>query len=133
MLRRTSQHRRALLTIVSYSVNDTLVVFDRVRENKKRRPAEGLEAAVNRSVNETLPRTVITAGTTFLSVAALYVFGGEALRGFAFTVLVGIVAGTYSTVFIASAAAILLSRKAGLRAAPGSAKRGRFDVRERQA
>ena len=80
-------------------------------------PAEGLDAVVNLSVNQTLSRTVITAGTTFLSVVALYVFGGEALRGFAFTMLVGIVAGTYSTVFIASAIAILLSGKPASRKA----------------
>jgi preprotein translocase SecF subunit len=100
----------ALLTIIGYSVNDTIVIFDRVRENTRRLPAEGLDAVVNLSVNQTLSRTVITAGTTFLSVVALYAFGGEALQGFAFTMLVGIVAGTYSTVFIASATAILLSR-----------------------
>jgi protein-export membrane protein SecD/preprotein translocase SecF subunit len=105
----------ALLTIIGYSVNDTIVIFDRVRENATRMPAEGLDAAVNLSVNQTLSRTVITAGTTFLSVVALYVFGGEALRGFAFTMLVGIVAGTYSTVFIASALAILLSGKPAAR------------------
>ena len=72
---------------------------------------EGLDAVVNLSVNQTLSRTVITAGMTFLSVVALYVFGGEALQGFAFTMLVGIVAGTYSTVFIASAIATLLSER----------------------
>jgi len=109
----------ALLTIIGYSVNDTIVIFDRVRENARRMPAETLDAVVNLSVNQTLSRTVITAGTTFLSVVALYVFGGEALRGFAFTMLVGIVAGTYSTVFIASSAAILLSR------APAARKRSR--------
>jgi protein-export membrane protein SecD/preprotein translocase SecF subunit len=103
----------ALLTIIGYSVNDTIVIFDRVRENARRLPTEALDAVVNLSVNQTLSRTVITAGTTFLAVVALYVFGGEALRGFAFTMLVGIVAGTYSTVFIASAMAILLSRKRG--------------------
>ena len=104
----------ALLTIIGYSVNDTIVIFDRVRENAKRLPAESLDAAVNLSVNQTLSRTVITAGTTFLSVVALYVFGGEALRGFAFTMMVGVVAGTYSTVFIASSLAILLSGRAAL-------------------
>ena len=72
-------------------------------------PGGGLDTVVNASVNQTLSRTVITAGTTFLSVIALYLFGGEALQGFAFTMLVGIAAGTYSTVFIASAIAILLS------------------------
>ena len=95
----------ALLTIIGYSVNDTIVIFDRVRENAKRMPAERLDAVVNLSVNQTLSRTVITAGATFLSVVALYVFGGQALRGFAFTMMVGIVAGTYSTVFIASSIA----------------------------
>ena len=99
----------ALLTIIGYSVNDTIVIFDRVRENAKRMPADGLDAVVNLSVNQTLSRTVITAGATFLSVVALYVFGGAALRGFAFTMMVGIVAGTYSTVFIASSTATLLS------------------------
>ena len=103
----------ALLTIIGYSVNDTIVIFDRVRENAKRMPADTLDAVVNLSVNQTLSRTVITAGTTFLSVAALYAFGGEALRGFAFTMLVGIVAGTYSTVFIASSTATLLSGTPG--------------------
>jgi SecD/SecF fusion protein len=105
----------ALLTIIGYSVNDTIVIFDRVRENARRTAAEGLEAVVNLSVNQTLSRTAITAGTTLLSVIALYAFGGEALRGFAFTMLVGIVAGTYSTVFIASATAIMLSRDPALR------------------
>jgi SecD/SecF fusion protein len=113
----------ALLTIIGYSVNDTIVIFDRVRENARRMPAAGLDAVVNLSVNQTLSRTVITAGTTLLSVIALYVFGGEALQGFAFTMLVGIVAGTYSTVFIASATAILLSGNPALRRRSRSAKR----------
>ena len=101
----------ALLTITGYSVNDTIVIFDRVRENLKALRRESLEHVVNLSVNQTLSRTIITAGTTFLSVLALFVFGGEALRGFAFTMLVGIVSGTYSTVFIASAIAIILSQR----------------------
>jgi preprotein translocase subunit SecF len=104
----------AILTITGYSVNDTIVVFDRVRENLRSHRRDRLEEVVNRSVNDTLSRTVITAGTTFLAVLGLYLFGGEVLEGFAFTMLVGIVAGTYSTIFIASAIAILLSgRKAG--------------------
>ncbi len=118
----------ALLTIIGYSVNDTIVIFDRVRENAKRIPAEGLDAVVNLSVNHTLSRTVITAGTTFLAVLALYVFGGEALRGFAFTMLVGIVAGTYSTVFIASSIAILLSGKPASRRRSGSTKRDEAEM-----
>ena len=115
----------ALLTIIGYSVNDTLVIFDRVRENAKRMPAGGLDAVINLSVNQTLSRTVITAGTTLLAVAALFIFGGEALEGFAFTMLVGIVAGTYSTVFIASALALLLSRTPARRTHAGSNPRGR--------
>ena len=101
----------ALLTITGYSVNDTIVIFDRVRENMRTARREPLEKVVNTAVNQTLSRTVITAGTTFLSVLALYLFGGEVLHGFAFTMLVGIVSGTYSTVFIAAAIAILLSGK----------------------
>jgi preprotein translocase subunit SecF len=101
----------ALLTMVGYSVNDTIVVFDRVRENRTLMRREPLDTIVNVSVSQTMSRTIITAGTTFLAVLALYVFGGETLRGFAFTMLVGIVSGTYSTVFIASAIAVLLSRR----------------------
>ena len=115
----------ALLTITGYSVNDTIVIFDRVRENLRSMRREPLEQVVNLSVNQTLARTIITAGTTFLSVLSLYVFGGEALRGFAFTMLVGIVSGTYSTVFIASAIAIILSKgKRGTAAATGEAPEG---------
>jgi len=113
----------ALLTITGYSVNDTIVVFDRVRENLRSMRRDALDEVVNRSVNQTLGRTIITAGTTFLAVLALFLFGGEVLHGFAFTMLVGIVSGTYSTVFIASAIAIILSRrKAAARAAGAGAK-----------
>ena len=99
----------AILTITGYSVNDTIVIFDRVRENLRTKRRDPLEQVVNTSVNQTLSRTVITAGTTFLAVLSLYVFGGEVLEGFAFTMLVGIISGTYSTIFIAAAIAILLS------------------------
>jgi preprotein translocase subunit SecF len=101
----------ALLTVIGYSVNDTIVVFDRVRENAKAMKGQSPASILNLSVNQTLARTVITAGTTLLSVLSLYLFGGEALRGFAFTMLVGIVSGTYSTVFIASSIATRLSRR----------------------
>src|SRR5918994_5693991 len=101
----------ALLTITGYSVNDTIVIFDRVRENLRALRREPLERVVNTSVNQTLSRTIITAGTTFFAVLALFIFGGEVLRGFAFTMLVGIISGTYSTIFIAAAIAILLSPK----------------------
>jgi preprotein translocase subunit SecF len=87
------------------------VIFDRVRENQRTSKKESLEDVVNRSVNQTLSRTIITAGATFLAVVALFLFGGDVLRGLAFTLLVGIVTGTYSTIFIASAIAIVLSPK----------------------
>jgi SecD/SecF fusion protein len=100
----------ALLTVIGYSVNDTIVVFDRVRENARALRGQPLASLVNLSVHQTLSRTVITAGTTLLAVLALYLFGGEALRGFAFTMLVGIVSGTWSTIFIASAIATRIAR-----------------------
>ncbi|HEX5111052.1 MAG TPA: protein translocase subunit SecF [Vicinamibacterales bacterium] len=100
-----------ILTITGYSVNDTIVIFDRVRENLRSMRRDSLEQVVNLSVNQTLGRTIITAGTTFLSVLSLYLFGGEVLRGFAFTMIVGIISGTYSTVFIASSIAIILSQR----------------------
>src|SRR5690242_2574282 len=99
----------AILTITGYSVNDTIVIFDRVRENLRSRRREPLDKIVNESVNQTLLRMIITAGPTFLAVLSIFLFGGEALRGFSFTMLVGIVSGTYSTIFIASAIAIILS------------------------
>lgn len=99
----------AILAFAGYSVNDTIVVFDRVRETQRLARRDGLDAVVNRAVNQTLSRTVITAGTTLLAVVALFLFGGEVLRGFAFTMIVGVIVGTYSTVFIAAAVAILLS------------------------
>ena len=120
----------AILTITGYSVNDTIVIFDRVRENMRSMRRESLETVVNTSVNQTLSRTIITAGTTFLSVFALYFFGGEALEGFAFTLLVGIVSGTYSTVFIASSLAIMLAKQkrpaaAAVETPQGSGKKAR--------
>jgi preprotein translocase subunit SecF len=112
----------ALLTITGYSVNDTIVIFDRVRENmRSKMRRDPLEKVVNTAVNQTLSRTVITAGTTFLSVLSLYVFGGEVLEGFAFTMLIGIVSGTYSTVFIAAAIAIILGNRQGAATAKAGA------------
>lgn len=92
----------ALLTLVGYSVNDTIVIFDRVRENLRTMRKESLTRVLNISVNQTLSRTIMTSGMTFLSVIALFIFGGEVLNGFAFVLTVGIIAGTYSTLSIAS-------------------------------
>jgi len=92
----------ALLTLVGYSVNDTIVIFDRVRENLRQRRKDPLAKIVNDSVNQTLTRTLISNGTTFLAVLGLYLFGGEVLSGFGFAMVVGIVVGSYSTIYIAS-------------------------------
>jgi preprotein translocase subunit SecF len=101
----------AMLTMVGYSVNDMIVIFDRVRENTRGRSREPLESLINTSLNQTLTRTVITSGTVFLAVLALYLFGGAVLEGFAFTMLVGTLATTYSGWFIAPSLAIMLSNK----------------------
>ncbi|MCS6951818.1 MAG: protein translocase subunit SecF [Bryobacterales bacterium] len=92
----------ALLTLVGYSMNDTIVVFDRIRENLKILRREKFPALVNLSINQTLNRTVLTSGLTFLTCLALFLFGGPVLHGFAFALVVGILVGTYSSVFIAS-------------------------------
>ena len=92
----------AFLTIVGYSVNDTVIVCDRIRENMGRYAKEQLDWIINRSINETLSRTVMTSGVTSLSVVALYFFGGDVIRNFAFAMLVGIAIGTYSSIFVAS-------------------------------
>lgn len=92
----------ALLTLVGYSVNDTIVIFDRARENLRQRRKEPLAKIINDSVNQTLTRTLISNGTTFLAVLGLFLFGGEVLRSFGFTMVIGIVVGTYSTIYIAS-------------------------------
>ena len=93
----------AILTVTGYSTNDTIVIFDRVRENLRGMRRDSLKDVINHSINQTLGRTILTAGTTLLSALALFVFGGEVLRGFAFTLIVGVITGTYSSVFVAAA------------------------------
>jgi preprotein translocase subunit SecF len=102
----------AILTIVGYSLNDTIVIFDRVRENLRQRRKEPLPRIINDSINQTLTRSIISNGTTFLAVLGLYLFGGEVLKGFAFTMVVGIVVGTYSTIYIASPIVVFWQRLA---------------------
>jgi len=92
----------AILTLVGYSMNDTIVVFDRIRENVKLLRRENLSDIVNRSINQTLSRTVLTSGLTFLTVLSLFLFGGEVLHGFSLALVIGIIIGTYSSIFIAS-------------------------------
>lgn len=92
----------AILTLIGYSMNDTIVVFDRIRENLRLSRREPLPDLVNRSINQTLSRTVLTSGLTFLTVLSLYVFGGEVLRGFSFALVIGILIGTYSSIAVAA-------------------------------
>lgn len=101
----------ALLTILGYSLNDTIVVFDRVRENLPNMRRDGFEKVLNRSINETLPRTVLTSGTTLATLFALFVLGGETIREFALILLFGVLVGTYSSIFIASPAMLEIAKR----------------------
>jgi preprotein translocase subunit SecF len=92
----------AILTLIGYSMNDTIVVFDRIRENLALSRRESLSDVVNRSINQTLTRTVISSGLTFLTVLSLYLFGGAVLHGFSFALVVGILIGTYSSIAVAA-------------------------------
>jgi preprotein translocase subunit SecF len=112
----------ALLTLVGYSVNDTIVIFDRVRENLRQRRKEPLAKVINDSINQTLSRTLISNGTTFLTVLGLFLFGGEVLKGFAFTMVVGILVGTYSTIYIASPVVVWWEARRGPAASSAAAK-----------
>ena len=96
----------AFLTLIGFSVNDTVVIFDRIRENIRLFKNEKIEDVMNKSVNATLSRTVITSGTVFLTILVLFIFGGEVLRVFAFTFGIGIITGTYSSVFVASSVVV---------------------------
>jgi preprotein translocase subunit SecF len=98
----------ALLAVIGYSLNDTIVVFDRIRENFRRVREQGAEAMMNTSINQMLGRTVITSGTTLLVLVALFLLGGESVRGFSIALLVGIGVGTYSSIYIAGALALAL-------------------------
>ncbi|MBK9088731.1 MAG: protein translocase subunit SecF [Holophagales bacterium] len=118
----------AFLTLIGYSVNDTVVVYDRIRENLQKPKKEPLALLVNRSINETLSRTVITSGLTFLVVLSLFFLGGEVLRPFAFVLLAGIIVGTYSSIFIAAPLVIVWenwrSKKAASSPAAAPAAKG---------
>jgi preprotein translocase subunit SecF len=119
----------AILTLVGYSMNDTIVVFDRIRENLKLMRREKLEVLINASINQTLSRTILTSGLTFLTAASLLAFGGPVLHGFSFALVVGIIIGTYSSIFIASPILVFWnnfrdSRKRGRPAEPAPAKEG---------
>lgn len=109
----------AFLTLVGLSVNDTVVIFDRIRENQKIFKAMSLNDLINKSVNETLSRTIITSGTIFVVLMVLLFLGGEVNRGFAFALVIGIITGTYSSIYIASAVALDWTQRAAARATKG--------------
>jgi preprotein translocase subunit SecF len=113
----------ALLTLVGYSMNDTIVIFDRVRENRKLTRKQPLEALLNDSVNQTLSRTILTSGLTFIAVLSLFLFGGEVLRGFSFALVVGVLIGSYSSIFVASPMLLWWQNLVAARSAPQ--RRGR--------
>lgn len=92
----------AFLAIIGYSLNDTIIVYDRIRENQGKHGKQGLEFLINRSINETLSRTLLTSGTTLLVVLALFIFGGGVIHNFAFALLIGVLIGTFSSIFVAS-------------------------------
>ncbi len=120
----------AILTLIGYSNNDTIVIFDRIRENLKLMRREKLADVVNKSINQTLSRTILTAGLTFLTVLALYLFGGEVLHGFSFALVIGILIGTYSSIAIAAPILVAyqdwrLKRKQGPMVAAGKESRRR--------
>jgi preprotein translocase subunit SecF len=108
----------ALLTLIGYSMNDTIVIFDRVRENLRLMRGRPYSEVVNRSINQTLSRTILTSGLTFLTVLVLYVLGGEVLRAFAFAMVVGVVVGTYSSFGIAAPIVVLWHKYHGPQGAP---------------
>ncbi len=121
----------ALLTIIGYSINDTVVIYDRIRENLRKYKKMPLPELIDLSVNETLSRTIMTTATTFLALLALYVFGGEVIRGFTFGILFGILIGTYSTVFVAAPFIQILGVKrdwSGVKAPSPASERRTADV-----
>jgi preprotein translocase subunit SecF len=101
----------AILTIVGYSLNDTIVVYDRIRENSRKMREKSYQVIINSSINETLSRTILTSATTLLVVLALFIFGGGVIHNFAFALLVGIIIGTYSSIFVASPILIIWEEK----------------------
>ena len=101
----------AFLTIVGYSLNDTIVIYDRIRENMKTRKKDPVAATVNKSINESLSRTIETSLTTLMVVITLYIFGGEVIHYFSFALIIGVLVGTYSSIFVASLIVVYLQPK----------------------
>ena len=101
----------AFLTIIGYSLNDTIVVFDRIRENIARMPKSPLEKIINQSINESLSRTILTSVTTFLVVLTLFIWGGQIIHDFCFAMIIGLIVGTYSSVFVASPVVLAMDKR----------------------
>jgi preprotein translocase subunit SecF len=123
----------AILTLVGYSMNDTIVVFDRIRENVRLMRRESLAEVVNRSINQTLSRTILTSGLTFLTVLSLYLFGGEVLHGFSLALVIGILIGTYSSIAVAAPMLVAYqdwrAHRSGSKRVPVAAPAGKGKVR----
>jgi preprotein translocase subunit SecF len=115
----------AILTVVGFSVNDTVIVSDRVRENMRKFHRDPLERIINRSINETLSRTIITSGTALLVLFALFTFGGYVIRPFAFTLIVGFITGTYSSIYIATPVVLYFGSWPSVFKGAGAAKAAR--------
>jgi len=111
----------AILTIIGYSLNDTVVVFDRIREYLRRYKVMGLADLIDFSINSVLPRTILTSMATMMALLALYLFGGEVIHGFTFAMIWGVIVGTYSSIFIAAPVLILLGTKREISASEGKA------------
>ncbi len=105
----------AVLTVIGFSMNDTVIVFDRIREYFRKNPGEAKESVINRAINDTLSRTVMTSLTVFLAVLILFIFGGEVTRGFAFAMLIGVITGTYSSIFVAAPILVDMDKKDSLK------------------
>jgi preprotein translocase subunit SecF len=122
----------AILALIGYSNNDTIIVFDRIREELHANPSMNIVKVVNKSINETLGRTILTSLCTFLVVFSLWIFGGKALEDFAFTLMVGIIVGTYSSVFIASSLVVFITEyqeRRSITAKASGSKRKSYAVR----
>ncbi|WP_419941551.1 protein translocase subunit SecF [Candidatus Palauibacter sp.] len=114
----------AVLTIIGYSLNDTIVVFDRVRENLRKKRKESYDTTLDRSLNETLPRTVLTSGTTLMALVSLVIIGGAVIRPFAGVLIIGVLVGTYSSIFVASPVLLEIHDRARRRAAMAARRAG---------
>ena len=124
----TAKTAAAVLAVIGYSLNDTIVVYDRVRENFRRYRDKDAKSVVNLSLNQTLSRTLVTSGTTLFVVMALFFLGGELIHGFATALIIGILVGTYSSIYVASLSLVAL-RVSGIDLMPVSKEDGQIDKR----